>query len=166
MEALMKSHGAKLARYFNFKLRDEDLSQDLLIETFLRAWKSRHTFRGEAKASTWLWTIGQRTMAHYFKQRKRRENEVLTEKIPEQMVDGRQTVVEKSAKQQALIECLSQLNEHIQRSAELVWLLGHSFVEAAEILEESADTVRMRLKRARRPLQDCLSDKGVVASSR
>ncbi len=71
-------------------------------------------------------------------------------------------IEEERSRRQALIACFKVLNERIQRSAELVWVLGHSYVEAAGILDESADTVRMRLKRARVPLQRCLSEKGVI----
>lgn len=163
IEDLMAAQSGRLGRFFQFRIHDEDLARELVIETFFRAWKSRHTFRGEAKASTWLWTIAQRVLIHHYKQRARRAAEVLTDTLPDVPPDSLpETPDSDNLQQRAVLECMAQLNEHIQRTAELVWMLGHSFVEAAEILGESADTVRMRLKRARKPLQDCLARKGIL----
>ena len=36
---------------------DEHLADDLAQETFLKAWKKLHTFRGDARFSTWLFGI-------------------------------------------------------------------------------------------------------------
>lgn len=164
LDGLMRSHGERLARYFAFRVRDEDTARDLVIETFYRAWRSRHTFRGEARPSTWLWTIGRRVLAAHYEQKSRRAPEVLTDTLPD--VDSSPPPSgEGERRRHALLECLGQLSERIQRTAELVWLLGHSYVEAAEILEDSADSVRMRLKRARAPLQACLSEKGIVGAN-
>lgn len=164
LDALMRSHGEKLARFFNFRLRDEDTARDLVIETFYRAWRSRHTFRGDAQPSTWLWTIGRRTLAAHYEQKSRRQAEVLTNELPEYEAPTPPPTGEAEQRRNAVLECLAQLSERIQRTAELVWLLGHSYVEAAEIMEDSADSVRMRLKRARAPLQACLAEKGIVSA--
>lgn len=163
-EDLMKAYGNKVAGYYRYKLRDDDLSSDLTIECFARVWKARHSFRGEAKASTWLWTIARRTLAAHFEKKKRRSPEVLTDEIPERSAAESPDPADRSQKRRALTECLEALNEKIQRCAELVWVLGHSYVEVAEMLGESPDTVRMRLKRARKPLQECLVSKGIVGA--
>ena len=162
LDGLMRTYGQRIVSYYQYKLRDEELAKDLLIECFYQAWRSRKSFRGDAKASTWLWTISRRVLAAHFEKKKRRANEVLTEEMPEASEDGRETLSEQQARRQALLACLGELSELVQRSVELVWLLGHSFVEAAELLDEKPDSVRMRLKRARKPLQRCLSEKGVV----
>jgi len=39
------------------RLRQRDTAEDVVQETFLAAFKSRHTFRLEANFRTWLWTI-------------------------------------------------------------------------------------------------------------
>lgn len=163
LDGLMRSHGERLARYFRPRVQDDETAQDLVIETFFRAWKSRHTFRGEAKASTWLWTIGRRTLAAHYESKSRRAPELLVDTLPEQGHTSQDD--EAGGRKRALLECLGKLSERIQRTAELVWLLGHSYVEAAEIMDDKPDSVRMRLKRARAPLQECLAGKGIVGAT-
>ena len=162
-EELMKTYGKRVGSYFLYRTGDEEGARDLVIETFFRAWRARESFRGEAKASTWLWTIARRTLAAYYENKTRRSPEVLTDEMPDMAAPEEMPVVERTTRQ-ALLDCLETLNERVQRSAELVWVLGHSYVEAAQIMEESADSVRMRLKRARSPLQRCLTEKGIVWS--
>jgi len=163
-DTLMRAHGARLGRFFAYKVRDEDVARELVIETFFRAWKSRRSFRGDAKPTTWLWTIAQRALAHHFKKQARRADEVLVDAPPEASADARHELVDRASQRDALLACLSGLNERIQKTVELVWILGHSYVEAAELLGDTPDTVRMRLKRARKPLQDCLAQKGIVGA--
>ncbi len=162
LDGLMRSHGAKLGGFFRFKTRDAAAAEDLVIETFCRAWQGYESFRGEAKASTWLWTIARRTLAAYYEQNRRRAPEVLVETLPE---SGRcQDVSAASERREALAACMESLSERARQTCELVWLLGYSYVEAATLLEESADAVRMRLKRVRLPLQQCLEEKGVLCT--
>jgi RNA polymerase sigma-70 factor (ECF subfamily) len=160
----MSAHSGRLGRFFTFRTRDDDIARELVTETFFRAWRSRHSFRGEAKVSTWLWTIAHRVLIHHYKQRARRAPEILTDTLPDTPPDTPPEPPPEAdnLQQRAVLECMAQLTPHIQRTAELVWMLGHSFVEAAELLSESPDTVRMRLKRARKPLQDCLARKGII----
>ncbi|MDX9720863.1 MAG: sigma-70 family RNA polymerase sigma factor [Myxococcota bacterium] len=159
-ESLMKSHGGKVVGYYRYKLRDEDLAHELMLEAFTRVWSSRKTFRGDAKASTWLWTIARRVLAAHFDTKRRHAAEVLVEELPDVAAEAEDEWAQ--SKRKALSECLKTMNDKIQQTSELVWLLGYSYVEAAAIMDESADTVRMRLKRARAPLQQCLESKGVI----
>ena len=48
---------------------DRDLSEDLTQETFLRAIQRIHTFRGEAKMSTWLCQIAKYCFYQYLSKR-------------------------------------------------------------------------------------------------
>ena len=61
---------------------DLALADDLAQETFLRAYKHLRSFRGEAKFSTWLYTIVYRTCLRYIKRNKtiqlNNEEETLT----------------------------------------------------------------------------------------
>lgn len=54
---LFERHNARL---FNFYLRmtgDRRLSEDMVQDVFLRILKYRHTFRGESRFETWMFTI-------------------------------------------------------------------------------------------------------------
>jgi RNA polymerase sigma-70 factor (ECF subfamily) len=48
---------ARVFRYLLFSLRDRDLALSLTQDTFLSAWKSRASFRGDCSIATWLMRI-------------------------------------------------------------------------------------------------------------
>ncbi len=51
---LMDQHGHALLRMCFLHLRDEQLAEDAVQETFLKAWRKLDTFRGESSEQTWL----------------------------------------------------------------------------------------------------------------
>jgi len=54
---LFSSHGGKIYGLALRTLRREDLADDVVQETFMQLHRKAHTFRGEAKVSTWLSAI-------------------------------------------------------------------------------------------------------------
>jgi DNA-directed RNA polymerase specialized sigma24 family protein len=63
---------------------------------------------------------------------------------------------------EAIDACFGRMNDVIRELALLVWVEGHTFVEAATISGMKEDAVRKRLTRARPALQRCLELRGVV----
>ena len=57
LEKLMEEYGTQLLRMCAVYLRDADLAQDAVQDTFIKAWLNIDYFRGEAKMSTWLHRI-------------------------------------------------------------------------------------------------------------
>ncbi|MEO8836388.1 MAG: RNA polymerase sigma factor [Caldimonas sp.] len=53
-EAIMRRHNRLLFRTARSVLRNDDDTEDVLQEAYLRAWRSFGSFRAEAKVSTWL----------------------------------------------------------------------------------------------------------------
>ncbi len=67
---LMRAHQSRIYRVLWCELRDADAAQTLTQECFLRAYRSRAGFRGEANVSTWLIRIALNLARDY--QRNRR----------------------------------------------------------------------------------------------
>lgn len=57
IDTVVESHQKRIFRFLFSSLRDADLAHTLTQETFLRAWSTRHSFRGECSVSTWLTRI-------------------------------------------------------------------------------------------------------------
>jgi RNA polymerase sigma-70 factor (ECF subfamily) len=56
-EAVSRRHWAQVASVCRRLLRNPEDAEDAVQETFLRAYRSRHRFRGEAGVRTWLMRI-------------------------------------------------------------------------------------------------------------
>ncbi|MEG9434670.1 RNA polymerase sigma factor [Edaphobacter sp. HDX4] len=57
LSAVIETHRPRVFRFLLASLRDPDLAETLTQETFLRAWTSRSSFRGDCSVSTWLTRI-------------------------------------------------------------------------------------------------------------
>ena len=57
IDRLMRQHGSQLLRLCAMLLEDASLAQDALQDTFLRAYRSWGSWRGEASEKTWLTAI-------------------------------------------------------------------------------------------------------------
>jgi len=57
--ALVERHGTALARYVG-SLGERDTADEIVQDTFVRAFSSLDTFRGESSLRTWLFTIARR----------------------------------------------------------------------------------------------------------
>lgn len=56
-EQTVRAYSADLYRYAYWLCRDRFNAEDLVQETFVRAWKSRHTLREPSATKAWLLTI-------------------------------------------------------------------------------------------------------------
>ena len=57
LERLMEQYGSSLLRMCTLYLKDADLAQDAVQETFIRAYRHLDSYRGESSEKTWLTTI-------------------------------------------------------------------------------------------------------------
>ncbi|HMG01676.1 MAG TPA: RNA polymerase sigma factor [Edaphobacter sp.] len=57
LASVVSAHRPRIFRFLLASLRDADLAETLTQETFLRAWTSRSTFRGDCSVVTWLTRI-------------------------------------------------------------------------------------------------------------
>jgi RNA polymerase sigma-70 factor (TIGR02943 family) len=64
-------HGDVLVRYAMLRLGDPHLSEDLVQETFLSAWKARDTFKGDSSERTWLVGILKHKIADHYRKKGR-----------------------------------------------------------------------------------------------
>jgi len=68
-DALVRTLSGDLYRYAYWLCRDNALAQDLLQETFLRAWRSIDSLRESDAAKAWLVTILRREHARLYERK-------------------------------------------------------------------------------------------------
>ncbi len=57
IDALVRTHRARLLRFVMFSVGDEDVAASVVQDCFLKAWANRANFRGESSVATWLTSI-------------------------------------------------------------------------------------------------------------
>jgi RNA polymerase sigma-70 factor, ECF subfamily len=144
--------------------RDAADADDIVQETFLRAYRSWHTFQPGSDARRWLFTITRNVFLRA-RERERRHVDledgdleaVTTFAAHGQMMrDGSDQILSRIDLAPALRHALDELDEPFKSAVLLVDLEDQSYEAAAEILGVPIGTVRSRLFRGRRILQEKL----------
>jgi RNA polymerase sigma-70 factor (ECF subfamily) len=151
-EALVKALHSDLYRYAYWLTHDKQVSEDLVQETFLRAWRALDSLKDEKAAKSWLITILRRENARRF-ERKRFE---MSEYEEETVMDTQSTSSEQVIENQWLRDKIAQLPPEYSEPLVLQVLGGYSGDEIATMLSLNKNTVMTRLFRARNQLKDAL----------
>jgi RNA polymerase sigma-70 factor, ECF subfamily len=152
-EQLVHHYHADIYRYGYWLCKDADIAQDLVQETFLRAWKSLDSLLDAAAAKAWLITILRRENARRF-ERKQFDYDYLTEQ--ENLPDTGQTSAEQDCDNVTVRKHMAALAEEYREPLILQVIAGFSSEEIANLLQLNVNTVNTRLFRARKLLRDSL----------
>jgi RNA polymerase sigma-70 factor (ECF subfamily) len=151
-EALVKALHTDLYRYAYWLCHEKQVAEDLVQETFLRAWRALDSLKDEKAAKSWLITILRRENARRF-ERKRFE---MSEYEESTVTDTQSTTHEQKIENQWLRDKIAQLPDEYSEPLVLQVLGGFSGEEIAHMLELNKNTVMTRLFRARNQLKELL----------
>lgn len=118
--------------------------EDLVQETYLRAFKSLPAFRGEAPVRAWLLSIARRVCADHVR-RRRRERRLL-DRVRANTSPDRPMLRNHTE------ELLRELDDDRREAFVLTQVLHLTYEEAAAVLDCPIGTIRSRVARARRDL--------------
>jgi len=151
-EALVKALHGDLYRYGYWLTHDKQVAEDLVQETFLRAWRALDSLKDEKAAKSWLITILRRENARRF-ERKRFD---MSEYEEASIMDTQSTSTEQEIENDWLRDKIAQLPPEYSEPLILQVLGGYSGEDIASMLNLNKNTVMTRLFRARNQLKDAL----------
>lgn len=165
---VVEAYSEKMYRLILKMLRNPQDAEDVLQETFLKAYRGFEDFRGNAKISTWLYRIATNEALMFLRQKE--EPKVSIDKqaladdgqayTPMKIVDWCCLPEEELLSSEAmdyLDRAIDQLSESMRITFLLRDLEGLSTRETAEVLDISKAAVKTRLSRARMHLRERLS---------
>jgi RNA polymerase sigma-70 factor, ECF subfamily len=138
-------------------------SEDLVQETFLRAWRARAGFRGESSVRAWLYRIATNACLDALARRvpvveqPEREGQPL-ERIPAPDPEPHAAVVSNEAVELTFLFAIRHLPPKERATLILRGLIGLSAKDTASLLEGSVASVNSALQRARRTLKSRLPE--------
>lgn len=161
-ELLVLKYQRRIQRLIARMVRDVDLVEDIAQETFIRAYRALHQFRGEAQFYTWLYRIAVNTAKKTLLDLKNDPlvteaalrpagdddetfqpgNEPIAEETPETLLAAREI----AAAVQAALEALP---EDLRQAVTLREIEGLSYEDIAAVMACPIGTVRSRIFRAR-----------------
>ena len=163
--------------------RNRSDAEDLVQETFIKAWRSFDTYQQGTNLRAWLFRIMTNTFINRYNARKRRPEETELDEVEELFLFRRigafdQSGIAMSAEDQTMQlftddevkSALEELPEQFRLPVLLSDVDGFSYKEIAEILDVPIGTVMSRLHRGRKSMQKALyeyaKERGLVDESR
>ncbi len=129
---------------------DREVRNDLFQEIVLQLWKSFHTFRGEAKITTWMYRIALNTAISGIRKQKRG---LKTQELEERHFNISDQISDENLENlQKLQRCIRQLSE-VDRAMIMMALDEVSYEEIAETIGITQNNVRVRMSRIREKLR-------------
>lgn len=170
---LVLKYQRRIQRLIGRMVRDVDLVEDICQETFIRAYRALHQFRGDAQFYTWLYRIAVNTAKKFLLELKNdptvsesflanddddetswRKNEPTSEDGPESILAAKEIAAVVNA-------AMDDLSADLRQAVVLREIEGLSYEEIAAAMNCPVGTVRSRIFRAReaisarvRPLLD------------
>ena len=161
-ELLVIKYQRRIQRLIGRMVRDVDLVEDIAQETFIRAYRALHQFRGDAQFYTWLYRIAVNTAKKFLLDMKRdptvsenafRSNddddetswvkhEPIADETPETVLAAKEIAA-------AVNAALMALTNDLQQALTLREIEGMSYEEIGEVMNCPIGTVRSRIFRAR-----------------
>ena len=160
MEALYESHRSMVYAVALGVCGNRPDADEVLQETFLRAFRSLSAWRGEGKFSTWLYSIAVRTAINWRRRFFPRRPAPLTSE--EEASDPADALVEAESSEE-----LRRAVEKLPPQQRIVLTLRHvrglSLAEIAELQSCAVGTVKSNLHHAIARLKEALADRSTQA---
>ncbi len=158
---LVLKYQRRIQRLIGRMVRDVDLVEDIAQETFIRAYRALHQFRGDAQFYTWLYRIAVNTAKKTLLELKRdptvsesflmsdeedetswRKNEPTSDETPETVLAAKEIAAVVNA-------AMDSLPEDLKQAVTLREIEGLSYEDIALAMDCPIGTVRSRIFRAR-----------------
>jgi RNA polymerase sigma-70 factor (ECF subfamily) len=149
-------------------------AEDLVQETYLKAYRAFNTFQEGTNLKAWLYKILTNTFINAYRSKKRRPEQTELDEVEDlylyRRLGGLEAAAAGRSAEEVVLEhftegdikaALEALPEQFRMAVLLADVEGFSYKEIAEILDVPIGTVMSRLHRGRKALQKALFDFGI-----
>lgn len=163
---LVEKYQRKLGRLLARMIRDQAEVEDVVQESFIKAYRALPNFRGDSAFYTWLYRIGINTAKNHLVAMGRRpsvSNDIEVEDAENfedgdelRTVDTPETELMTKELAQTVKQAIDALPQELKTAISLRELDGLSYEEIAELMQCPIGTVRSRIFRARESVAEKL----------
>ncbi|KAA3620348.1 MAG: sigma-70 family RNA polymerase sigma factor [Flavobacterium sp.] len=135
------------------KSREE--AEEVAQDTFLKAFESLSSYRGESKFSTWLYSIAYRKALDQVRKSSRMKSVELVEDITEkqaQKIENALDLIEQQQRSETINKCIAALADQDAAIVTFYYFEELSVREIAAITGLTEDNIKVKLHRSRKKL--------------
>lgn len=161
LRAAYREHGGELFRLALRSLGDRGLAEEVVQETFVRAWRNRERFdAGRGSLRTWLFSIARNLIVDAARARASRPPEASHKLSPEGGYEtkSRDDPTERALTRMQVEEALLRLSEDHRAVISEVYYRGRTYADLAQELDVPAGTLRSRMYYALKSLRLALEE--------
>jgi RNA polymerase sigma-70 factor, ECF subfamily len=163
---LVEKYHRKLGRLLGRMIRDQAEVEDVVQESFIKAYRALPNFRGDSAFYTWLYRIGINTAKNYLVSMGRRPQVMQEVEIDDvenfeggyemRTTDTPETALMTKQIAQTVNDTVASLPEELRTAITLREIEGLSYEEIATLMQCPIGTVRSRIFRARETISEKL----------
>ena len=156
-DLLVRKYQHRIAAVVSRFIRDYAECQDVVQDSFIKAYKSLAGFRGESQFYTWMYRIAVNTAKNHLASKKRLPSSDVELEDAEHIdggiyIQNNDTPLHELLREeiaQVVSKALAQLPDEIRQAITLREMEGLSYEEIADVMNSPVGTVRSRIFRAR-----------------
>lgn len=153
-----------LAAYAKYMTGSRDEAEDIVQESFVRAFKALRKCKDPDRFKGWLFRIVSNQCKTHLARRKRRKEEPLDSAAREPDSTATDQRAEAEELRSKVHQALQRLSEDQREALILRYVHGMSVPEMTELLSTSVPALKMRLLRGRQNLRSILAEMGVYVA--
>jgi RNA polymerase sigma-70 factor (ECF subfamily) len=136
-------------------LKHREEAEEVAQDTFIKVFKSLDKFKGDSKFSTWIYRVAYNTCLDTIKKNKKHLNNVAIDEFTFNKLDTIDNALDniiEEEKSDLIKKCINKLPEDSSALLTLFYFEELSLEEISKIINIEANTVKVKLFRARKKL--------------
>lgn len=138
-------------------LKNRDDAEEMAQEVFIKVYNSIHTFRGNAKFSTWIYSIAYNHCISQVRKKKYEVSSLDDSRVKDEAADFSLDGVDEEARAQYLEKAMKELPEDEYSLLILYYYKDLPMEEVARIAKLTESNAKVKLHRARKKLYTILN---------
>jgi RNA polymerase sigma-70 factor (ECF subfamily) len=144
---IIKRYQTKLIRYAEYFTKNKQIAEDVVQESFIKAYIDLNGFNTKKKFSSWIYRIVHNIALNELKKRNR-QKQIIHEEHKDEKIHIEDEYIKKELQKKTYM-CLEQMPFMYSEPLTLYFLEEKSYDEISDILRISAGTVATRINRAK-----------------
>jgi len=159
---VVKRYQEKLLRYAGYLVNDESIAEDVVQESFIKAYKNLFSFDVRKKFSSWIYRIVHNEAINYLRKNKNEVSYEANKGLVDLMASNEdvELAVERKELVKKVRECLGFLPLNYREPLSLFFLEEKNYEEISDILRMPIGTVGTRINRGKAVLKKICEKKG------